>query len=145
MANTPFIEVNLTSALNEVEELFNDDFIPIENVGVLISGTRHDQSQYRLSCLWMGHQQYRICLSKGPMVIAMYQDSEPELIQYCSGDYITYRYVELQATEEQLFQESLVDATVCTIGDLQAMIRIFQEGIDSMAEWYNEPKRVLKC
>lgn len=127
--------IDLSTVLDTVDKLIETDSIPINLDQNHIAGTiQSPDHKFAIDILTIKDGFYRICLLSGNFVLVMFQDTEDEYIHYVKKHTLTSYKVPIDSTEELLFQNSLLDTTLCTYQDLETMKKMVNRAKSAIEE-----------
>lgn len=137
---------DLSKILCELEDLLNEDRVPFYlGRDHMISGGYDSSHKYSIHIISVDpHMNFRVVIQSDIYTIVMYQMTEPDIMQYVIRNTLIGTGINIHSTEEEMFQNSLTDTEMCTYDDLQRMIRIVQEALDTCTENLGIP-RVKIC
>lgn len=138
---------DLSKILCELEDLLNENRVPFYlGRDQMISGGYDSSHKYAIHIISVDnpHGNFRVVIQSDLYTVVMYQMTEPDIMQYVIRNTLIGTGINIHSTEEEMFQNSLTDTEMCTYDDLQRMIRIVQEALDTGTEHLGIP-RVKIC
>lgn len=134
---------DLGKTLTTVQQIHKSGGLPVVWGRHVLSGSTNNEHKYRLQVVHIQDTMYRISLFSDKYIIAMYQDSESDMIQYITENTLVSTGVKINSSEEELFQASLLDTKICSYDDLQIMVELLQYGHDVMSDKKGTPRKLL--